>query len=543
MKKLLLLINTIKYLKWTQLYFRIHRKLFKPRVTERFSGNLPKPNERFVNLLLYEEKITSDFKATFLNNSKQLAFPSDWNDESYSKLWVYNLHYFEDLLAEGADRKREFHLKLLELWQKQNPEGVGNGWEPYPISLRIPNILKAWQAGLPLNKAHFESLYEQASFLSSDLEKHLLGNHYFVNLKALLFAGVVFDNPRWLNLAVKGLSKEIPEQILDDGANFELTPMYHSLILVDMLDMYNLSNAYSSKVPNTFTSLLKLNIQKMLSFMVLMSHNDGGVSFFNDSVDGIAPEKVRIERYAHKLGFSIPSFDPNKLQAIDSQASGYMIASHSGNKLIFDAANVGPDYIPGHAHADTLSFEFSIGEERVFVNSGTSQYGLGEKRINERKTLSHNTVEVDCTDSSEVWSGFRVGKRARVIERNAEILGSSAVLSAKHNGYKKLFNGPIHKRVLKLQANALRIEDTLAGKFKIAIARFYLHPRLDVFMQNDELIITGQHFEMRANIEAHKSNLVRSTWHSGFGLMQENQCIELEFLGSKNIIHFSWITK
>ncbi|PWK50881.1 heparinase II/III family protein [Pleionea mediterranea] len=543
MKKLLLVFNTLKYLKWTQLYFRIYRKLVKPKVTERLIGKLPRRNERFVNVSLYDEKITTDFRATFLNYSKYLDLPRDWNDESYSKLWVYNLHYFEDLLASSADEKYSFHLELLDKWQSQNAEGHGNGWEPYPISLRISNILKAFQAGLPLEQSHFESLYAQASYLSNDLEKHLLGNHYFVNLKALLFAGVVFSNLRWFNIAVNGLFKEIPEQTLNDGANFELSPMYHSLILVDMLDIYNLASAYTEQVPTALIDMLKAKIKKMLLFMNLMAHTDSGVSFFNDSVDGIAPEKVRIERYAHKLGFSIPSFDPNKLQAIDSQASGYMIASHSGNKLIFDAANVGPDYIPGHAHADTLSFEFSIGEERVFVNSGTSQYGLGEKRINERKTFSHNTVEVDCTDSSQVWSGFRVGKRARVIERNAEILGSSAVLSAKHNGYKKIFNGPIHKRVLKLQANALRIEDTLAGKFKIAVARFYLHPRLDVFMQNDELIITGQHFEMRANIEAHKSNLVRSTWHPGFGLMQENQCIELEFLGSKNIIQFSWITK
>ena len=76
------------------------------------------------------------------------------------------------------------------------------------------------------------------------------------------------------------------------------------------------------------------------------------------------------------------------------------------SKLIFDAAAIGPDYIPGHAHADTLSFEMSICDQRVFVNSGTSEYGLSSRRLNQRKTFSHNTVEVDGKDSSLVWSGF-----------------------------------------------------------------------------------------------------------------------------------------
>ena len=31
-----------------------------------------------------------------------------------------------------------------------------------------------------------DSIFSQASYLSNNLEKHLLGNHYFANLKALL---------------------------------------------------------------------------------------------------------------------------------------------------------------------------------------------------------------------------------------------------------------------------------------------------------------------------------------------------------------------
>ena len=161
--------------------------------------------------------------------------------------------------------------------------------------MRIVNILKAWLGGLDLNREILESVYFQVCYLSNDLEKHLLGNHYFTNLKALIFAGVVFNKTEWIKIAELGLLNEIPEQILEDGA---LSPMYHSLMLVDMLDMFNLSKAYPKLISHNLIDLLEEHIPKMLKFMNMMSHPDDGLSFFNDSVNGISPPKKKIEKYA-----------------------------------------------------------------------------------------------------------------------------------------------------------------------------------------------------------------------------------------------------
>ena len=543
MHKFLLLINTLKFLKWRQIYFRIRRKFVKPRVTEHFNGVMPCRNGHFTCECLFDEKITPELCATFLNYTKRLDLPHDWNDETHSKLWVYNLHYFEDLIAVNAAAKYDFHISLIDNWAAANPAGFGNGWEPYPISLRLPNILKAWQAGLPLERRHFESLYTQASYLSNDLERHLLGNHYFVNLKALLFAGLIFENQRWLDISVNGLLEELREQILDDGANFELTPMYHSLILVDVLDMYNLCKAYPIPRLRKLVKSLEVIIPKMLRFLSLMAHNDGGVSFFNDSADGVAPRKTRIEAYAAKLGFDVCQFDPIKFQAVDSDASGYMIASASGAKLIFDAANIGPDYIPGHAHADSLSFELSIGDERVFVNTGTSQYGLGDQRLRERGTAAHNTVEVDGKDSSQVWSGFRVAKRARVIERTAESDEERVTLSASHNGYETIYGGPIHTRSLSLTGDSLGVVDKLSGNFDSALARFYFHPNLTVGLEHNVLSVSGVGFDMTADLTALSASLLPSTWHPEFGLSEANICLVCELTSATQSVIFSWTLK
>ncbi len=57
-----------------------------------------------------------------------------------------------------------------------------------------------------------------------------------------------------------------------------------------------------------------------------------------------------------------------------------------------DCAPVGPDYLPAHAHADTLSFELSLCGRRLLVNSGTSQYGTDGERQRQRGTAAHNSV-------------------------------------------------------------------------------------------------------------------------------------------------------
>ena len=541
MFKVLLYINTIKYLKWQQIYFRLVRKFIKPKVTDKFNGSISKRSDAWKKLKLYKEKIDPLLNTCFLNYPKKLDLPDDWNNEDLSKLWVYNLHFFEDLISDNADKKTKLHLQLLNTWVDQNPLGYGNGWEPYPTSLRIVNILKAWLGGLELDHKIVTSIFTQASYLSNNLERHLLGNHYFVNLKALLFAGIVFENIRWLGIAEKGLISEIPEQILDDGAYFELSPMYHSLILVDMLDMFNLSRAYPTHISSKLASLLEDYIPKMLAFMEAMSHPDGGVSFFNDSAGEIAPSKEKIESYAEMLGFKNDRLDLNKTKIIDNSKSGYMCATSSGNKLIFDTAAIGPDYIPAHAHADTLSFELSIGKERVFINSGTSEYGLGESRQNQRKTKSHNTVEIDGKDSSQVWGGFRVANRARIIKRYHEIDSEKRILFVGgHDGYKKVFGGCIHFRSIYLGKDSLTIKDRIFGKFETATSYFYFHPDLNIYFKKNILYVNGFDFSMHSDLVGQKYSISDTTYHPEFGINKKNKVLSIDIIDTELEVNFFW---
>jgi uncharacterized heparinase superfamily protein len=158
--------------------------------------------------------------------------------------------------------------------------------------------------------------------------------------------------------------------------------------------------------------------------------------------------------------------------------SGYVRVEVSDAVVLMDVAPIGPDYLPGHAHADTLSFELSMFGHRVIVNGGTSRYGVGNERDAERSTRAHSTVMIDDEDSSVVWAGFRVGQRARPFDLSITNNAHEARISCAHDGYRRLSGKPVHHRVLLLQPRLLRIEDRVEGIFKHAVARFHLHPSI-----------------------------------------------------------------
>src|SRR5438270_568337 len=78
-----------------------------------------------------------------------------------AKLWLYNLHYFDDLRAEGATDRLPWQRDLIARWIVENPPAAGNGWEPYPASLRIVNWIAWALAGNDLGAAALQSLAVQ----------------------------------------------------------------------------------------------------------------------------------------------------------------------------------------------------------------------------------------------------------------------------------------------------------------------------------------------------------------------------------------------
>ena len=158
--------HTLRHLRPVQFYGRLWFRLYRPRPDSR-----PAPPPRsgagpWISPPAGEPRLLGPATFRFLNQTHTLADPGDWNAPGTDQLWLYNLHYFDDLNAAGAADRRDWQRALIARWIAENPPGRGNGWEPYPLSLRIVNWIQWARAGNPLEPAWIHSLAIQVRYLA-----------------------------------------------------------------------------------------------------------------------------------------------------------------------------------------------------------------------------------------------------------------------------------------------------------------------------------------------------------------------------------------
>jgi uncharacterized heparinase superfamily protein len=518
--KFLQLYHTLKYLKFKQIVWRFYKYL--PRFIF-FEHDSPKLINSKLIVLSKNGKTHDYISFTFLNETYNLM-KKGWDNKNLSKLWRYNLHYFDYLLQDSVNIEiLEKQKKVVSNWISDNSFGKGTAWEPYPTSLRIINWLK-WHSKLnALTDTAIMNLWNQIRWLAARPEFHLLGNHLFVNAKALLFGCAFFgldERSTIYRKALKILNAELEEQFLNDGAHFELSPMYHSLAMEDLLDLYQLAPSLPMSFPKD--KILE-KYTKGMYWLSYMKYDNQEFAHFNDCANGIALNYNDLIEYADKIGIEhqvVQSFDYYHFTD-----SGFAVLKKNDIHLINDIGKVGPDYLPGHAHADTLSFELAIKGQRIIVNSGTSEYGISNERLRQRSTAAHSTIEVDGKSSSEVWSGFRVARRASVDVLDEKIDENYFLLSAEHDGYKRLTQQPIHKRYWKVSTGKLEIKDEVSGYGNSINLRYYLHPEVIVNQNLSEVTLSTSSgillkFESDKVIKVEKS-----TYHDEFGVIKNNSCL------------------
>lgn len=534
--------ETVRHLRPEQIYRRIWFRLSRPVPDLRPAPACRERTGPWQPPACRRPSLTGDGAFLFLGEPGALD-RDGWDDPDRDKLWRYNLHYFEDLNAVDAATRTGWHHILITRWISENPPGKGTGWEPYPASLRIVNWIKWLLAGNAAPAGMLDSLAVQTRWLSGRLEYHLLGNHLFANAKALVFAGLWFDGQEadsWLERGLAILSREFDEQILPDGGQFELSPMYHALALEDVLDLANIAAAFSGALDPAQANRWRARAPAMAGWLHAMSHPDGKISFFNDAAFGIAPDNGEFAAYAQRLGLQGPAAAPGPVWL---RESGYVRLETPDAVLIADMARIGPDYLPGHAHADTLSCELSLFGTRVIVNSGTSLYGTGPERHRQRGTPAHSTVNIAGENSSDVWSGFRVGRRARIVEADAALAGECQSAQAAHDGYRYRPGKPLHRRRWTLGATTLTIEDTLtAPAGNPADAVYHFHPDVSVEQESEtrgRLVLPGGK-QVRWQAAGGPVRIEPSSWHPEFGTDIASQRLVLTLGDGKAGLHLDW---
>lgn len=408
----------------------------------------------------------------FLRQPISIGWPPDWNHRGASRLWLYNLHYFDHLWA----LKYPDAIRLASDWIDQHRPARGAiGWEPYPTSLRLINwccvFFGRFRAQIerdePACEKIWQSICRQANWLDAHQEWHLRGNHLLENACALTVVGSCFGGAearQWFESGMRLLRSQLSEQFRDDGTHEERSPMYHSRMVYLLLLLSNLGR---EELTVMVRPILKMSTQALVE----MTHPDGRLALLNDSAWQVYNSTAELAQQSHEPAkiatgpFALPD-------------AGYFgFRGDDGSYLICNAGNIGPEHQPGHAHGDSLSFELSLKGHRFIVDSGVHDYEPGRMRDYCRSTRAHNTIEIAEQDQSEFWGVFRVGRRARVSDVRFSPSNDGFELNAMHDGYRHLKGSPTHRRRFNWQRTGrLDLHDTVVCRSRqTVVSRLHLH--------------------------------------------------------------------
>lgn len=450
---------------------------FAARLYPRRTVEIP---ERVRDLEPFVVRDLSEWDGTIrLLNTKPFAIRArvNWNANPIGHtLWQFRLHEWEWAypLIRRAQNESDAANELVALLQDyfaNVPFGHPVACEPYPLSRRLVVWCEALRVLCKTQQPFASTLASEmergARMLRDNIEHDLDNNHVIANAKALAFVGTLFEQ----SYAQKGfdlLWEQLRVQVRADGVHVENSTTYHFLVWRDAIETCTLAQQYAIEIPKDVLARLAA----MKNFSDALRYSDETYPLLNDS----AKEQDKIEMVLDSFEKNFPEknfFQTNRSPLFLFQNSGYSILRADDTQLVFDAGALGPDWCPGHGHADTLSFElFAFGHARI-VDVGTYQYQAGAWRDFFRGTAAHNTIQVDGLDSSEVSSSFRVGRMA-----NARMWAENNWVCGEHDGYTRLREPITHARKIQLRdANTILIRDEIRGRGEHAyVSRFHLAP-------------------------------------------------------------------
>ena len=397
---------------------------------------------------------------------------SEWQAELHGFGWLRDLH------AVGGDTPRVEARKLILDWIENHQRWRPLAWRPDVLGARIVSWLShaeflAAGADEAFIEQFLDSLARQTRHLRRVARFGLTGLQRLLALKGLVYASLCIPDerrrlPRWLT----ALAQEINGQILGDGGHVERSPSLHFTILRHIVELRGALRAAHAEVPDA----LQNAVDRMTPMVRFYRHGDGGLALFNDSNEEEGWLIDVILTQAEARGKPLESAPHSRFERVSTNRT----------VLVMDvgASARGLDW---HAHAGILSFEMSVGKERLIVNCGAYAGANPEWRNAQRATAAHSTLTVENLNSAELLREGGMGQRPENVSLERKEAEGNVWIDASHDGYARAL-GVVHGRRLFMAANGgdLRGEDTLSGtgNHKFAV-RFHLHPSVKASVVQD----------------------------------------------------------
>ena len=546
--KINLIYQTLRKLSISQIYHRINF-LFKKKFnvyqnfylnkrvkvfhdTKNIKYDVVNRNYSCDNELDFKIDVIDDIiknKFIFLNHKIDFGEQINWSlseNESKSRLWSFHLHYFDYLVDIAklyiikSDKKYYQYIKKTLLhWSSHNSLKDKNfdyaAWSRYVVSCRLISLIRVYALLKNSNlsdKPFFiflrKLIIKHVLYLKDNLELDILGNHIIKNYKALVFASILFNDNQLHLFTEKIYKKYILNQFTSvSGMHKEFSPMYSSVVLEDLLDIYNLNR----------DKKLEHVISKLLHCIDCLNENDK-LFYFNDCVDSFAKPFSYLKTFANKLGISY-----EKIKKINDLDGLIVFSSCEKNNIKFGINCANIPIQDGHYHCSNLSLELFYKNLKFLTNSGVLGYSNNLNRNSFRSTSYHNTLQFGTFEQSQIWALFRVGKRAK----SSYVISNDDTRNLLLRSNVVHYNGIVHKRTVELDNMnyKLNILDQVNSDKDTSCVYYHIHPKCIIKkLSKNSLEISRENGKIRLNINE-DFEIIETPFAEEFGKKQNQKTI------------------
>ena len=430
--------------------------------------------------------------------------------------WTHflNRHHFLRPLAlhsakTGCSKCASTIDRVIENWILSNPVplnsngGAGPTWETLTVAWRLREWF--WVIGLTWTHPSFSeetrllmlsSIWEHARSLM-DHQGHP-NNWIIVESCALAITGLLFpqfqEAKSWFQVGAQRIFQQCEKQFFDDGAHFEISPLYHSICLNSLLEFRSVAAFRSTGVPGEFDSKL----QKAAFVLNSLKRPDGTWPSINDS-GGVRGDYSALTTKIHNFFGELPTTHEkisdghfNFPEPEHFRDCGLVIM-RSGNPepdsfLIFRSGPAGA----AHSHNDNLSLDVCFNGRPGLIDPGIREYAPGPLSDYYRSAESHNVVLVDDLEPSR--SALKYQSRIRPADKNLMVESYENLIVAHGLREKEEFEQVEHfhseRTVIFVKGLFWIIRDFITGQGRHKISTLWKCYPSDVKVEESSLIAT-----------------------------------------------------
>src|SRR6266851_1221070 len=440
----------------------------------------------------------------FAGETVRLAAPYAPPSEA-SADWLAEFHGFAwlaDLATLGSAEAREVARLAIATWIADNANWHELSWRSDVLASRLVAWVTQFESFFAgggddkLRDDLLANLAHQTRHLARVAAWETNGAARLHALKGVVLAGIALGtDERRVVVALDHLARELPLQVRPDGGHVERSPAVQLIVLRDLVDIRTALRTAHIVVPEA----LQNAIDRMAPMLRLFRHGDGRLAQFNDTS----------EEYGALADLLLTRPEVRARPPLSAPHSGFQRLACGKTIVVVDTGAPPPPGLDRRAHAGTLSFEMSVGRERLIVNCGAYRGGNLDWRRAARNTAAHSTLTVADTSSAEIRDDLTLGHRPTISNAERAEADGSQFIAAAHDGYRAQF-GVTHARHLFLAADGddLRGEDSLTSEGGTArdasfAIRFHLHPTVQVSLIQDGAaallrLASGAGFRLRA---------------------------------------------